>query len=91
MMNMLDRQSYRNIANEEEYWRTIRSRKESFVLNRAVACLGRTEWDKAWVHYIAPKATYYHVGEILRRPFYSGRRSGIKIRPHSIYCSAFLR
>ena len=81
---------YRNIANEEEYWRTIRSRKESFVLNRAVACLGRTEWDKAWVRYIAPRAKYYHVGEILRRPFYSGRRSGIKIRPHSIYCSAAL-
>ena len=85
-----DLTGFRNIANEEEYWRTTRSKQESFVLNRAVACLGRTEWDKAWVRYIAPKAKYFHVGEILRGPFYRGPRSGAKIKPHSIYCSAAL-
>lgn len=81
---------FKSIANEQDYWRTTRSMQESFVLNRSVACLGRTEWDKAWVHYIAPKAKYFHVGEILRSPFYRGARSAEKIKPHTIYCSAAL-
>lgn len=81
---------FKSIANEQDYWRTTRSMQESFVLNRSVACLGRTEWDKAWVHYIAPKAKYFHVGEILRSPFYRGARSAAKIKPHTIYCSAAL-
>lgn len=71
-----------------EVWRTKRSEGELRAFKNFKAFLGRTEWDKAWTKYLAPEAKYYHVGEILRAPFYEGGRTEKTIVPHTIYCGA---
>ena len=50
-----------------EYWRGARQEQE--ILAGAEAFLGRTDWDRAYVHCANPDAPYYHVGELLRPPF----------------------
>lgn len=35
--------------------------------------MGRTDWDKAWLHSQNPKAQYFHVGELLRDEFWQRR------------------
>lgn len=71
-----------------EVWRTKRSDGELRAFKDFKVFLGRTEWDKAWTKYLAPGAKYYHVGEILRAPFYEGGRSEETIVPRTIYCGA---
>lgn len=71
-----------------EVWRTKRSAGELRAFKNIKAFLGRTEWDKAWTKYLAPEAKYFHVGEILRAPFYEGGRTEATIVPHTIYCGA---
>ena len=71
-----------------EVWRTKRFEGERRAFKNIKAFLGRTEWDKAWTKYLAPEAKYFHVGEILRTPFYEGGRTEETIVPHTIYCGA---
>lgn len=49
---------------------------------------GRTRWDEAWARALAPKARYYHVGEVLRAPFYGANRDWSLVCPHTIYSGA---
>jgi glycosyltransferase involved in cell wall biosynthesis len=50
--------------------------------------IGRTEWDKAWTEFYNHKATYFHVNETLRAPFYAAQRIRSKICRYTIYCGA---
>ncbi len=40
--------------------------------------IGRTEWDKMITSVLAPKSTYYHNDEIMRKEFYSNEWSHIQ-------------
>lgn len=70
------------------YWRSRLARKEVRFFSMVANYLGRTNWDRAWTKYLNPAANYYHVGEIMRPPFYSGKRDEAKAVRHSIYCGA---
>lgn len=69
-------------------WRTRLSKGERRAFRSVGAFLGRTEWDAAWTRYLAPNARYFHVGEILRAPFYRGGRAATDVVLHRIYCGA---
>lgn len=44
--------------------------REKEIFKGVTACLGRTNWDRRVAYCLNQKARYYHVDEILRRPFY---------------------
>jgi glycosyltransferase involved in cell wall biosynthesis len=56
---------YRRFARQAQRERTV------LALSRHLT--GRTEWDRRVTSVLAPAATYHHLDEILRAPFY-GRR-----------------
>lgn len=76
------------IQRAASYWRNRLAKKEGRFFSSVVNFLGRTDWDRAWTKYLNPDASYYHVGEIMRSLFYSGKRDGGKVVRHSIYCGA---
>lgn len=76
------------IARAAGIWRTRKAVREQAAFKNFDAFLGRTEWDEAWTKYLAPNARYFHVGEILRSPFYQGGRTQETIVPHTIFCGA---
>lgn len=53
--------------------RRYRSEREERILNTCQNYLGRTEWDKAIVSLINPKAKYFYCSEILRDSFWNAR------------------
>lgn len=71
---------------EQDNWRNIRVKTEAITISRHKYFVGRTEWDKAWVRYYNPCATYFHVNETLRDPFYCAKRTHINISKHTIFC-----
>ena len=73
---------------DQTFWREKRAVQESRVIRQQQYFIGRTEWDRAWVDYYHPHATYFHVNETLRDPFYVIRRNPDKIKRHTIYCGA---
>ena len=48
---------------------------------------GRTDWDKACVYHINPKAEYHFCNENLRKPFYEHKWSLKACNRHSIFIS----
>ena len=76
------------IQRAASYWRNRLAKKEERFFSSIANFLGRTDWDRAWTKYLNPDANYYHVGEIMRSPFYCGKRDGGKVVRHSIYCGA---
>lgn len=88
---LLTRYTVRRAAN---VWRERMAQAEAEAFGHFDAFLGRTEWDKAWTEYLAGRVAcprpprYFHVGEILRAPFYRGGRTEATIVPHRIYCGA---
>lgn len=95
-INELEIRRYRNYINflltrytitrGAESWRARMGESERVALKRAKYVMGRTDWDKAWTHYLAPDARYFHVGEVLRPEFYGGIRNVKNIRRHSVFC-----
>jgi len=75
---------------DAELWRTERSPSERKAFLHVENVLGRTFWDRAWTTYLNPGARYFQVGEVLRRPFYRGRRKAETVTSHMIYASACL-
>ncbi len=71
-------------------WRLNRAQLERKAFINVNNILGRTTWDRAWTNYLNPNATYFYAGEILRQPFYRGRRDAKKIVSHLIYASSCL-
>jgi glycosyltransferase involved in cell wall biosynthesis len=60
------------------------ARREREVLAGANALMGRTEWDRAHLKSVNPRAKYYHVGEILRDDFRAKSWDIAGCRRHSI-------
>ena len=95
-INELEIRKYRNYVNflltrytitrGAESWRVRLGESERVALSKAKYVMGRTDWDKAWTHYLAPDARYFHVGEVLRPEFYGGIRDAKNIRRHSVFC-----
>ncbi len=76
------------ISRAAKVWRTRLAREEQKAFRSFDAFLGRTEWDEAWVKYFNPQSIYFHVGEVLREPFYFGGRSDASVVSRTIYCGA---
>jgi glycosyltransferase involved in cell wall biosynthesis len=61
------------------YWMqrkfALGARREKEILAGVDRFLGRTEWDRAHALAANPNATYHHVDELLRPPFYNSRWS----------------
>lgn len=72
----------------QEKWIGQMAVRERHIISRVKTVLGRTDWDRAWVSCLNEKANYFHVGEILRAPFYHVTRRIEDVRKHTIYCSA---
>lgn len=59
-----------------QYWDAVKgAQREAKMLAAVDGLFGRTEWDRAHARKANPKATYCHVGEILRPAFYQNRWS----------------
>lgn len=69
-------------------WRERVAKGESASLSRVRHIAGRTEWDRAWAGALAPRATYYRLGEIMRSEFYVQDAGAIVREPHRIFASA---
>lgn len=67
-------------------WRKA-ARREEEILKGNTAFLGRTAWDQAQVWGHNPRATYDHVGEILRPAFYRTSWSLERCRRQTIFCT----
>ena len=68
-------------ANFQEllYWRRS-CHREKEILKSVPHVIGRTEWDKAAMHMLAPQAQYHYGGEILRPEFYEPAERNIPTR-----------
>lgn len=69
-------------------WRERVAKGEADSLARVRHIAGRTEWDRAWAEALAPHATYYRLGEIMRPEFYAQDAGTIVREPHRIFASA---
>lgn len=66
-------------------WFKPRMKAEKAILSQAEYVTGRTEWDRAHLHALNPKAKYFACNRILREPFYTACWDISKIERHSIY------
>ena len=64
-----------------------RSKYEIEMLGKAAAIIGRTTWDHANTHSIAPNVPYYSSNESLRVLFYQRQWELGNVRRHSIFIS----
>lgn len=72
----------------QKSWIEQRARRETKIFCMLHNMAGRTAWDRAWAKYLNPNVRYFEVGELLRAPFYAGRRDEGSVVRHRIYCSA---
>jgi glycosyltransferase involved in cell wall biosynthesis len=68
-----------------EYLRFKRAaRREQEILRGNAHFLGRTLWDRAHLLSANPRASYHHVGEVLRDPFWKARWALERCQRHRI-------
>ena len=48
-------------------------KREQLIIKQSNYFNGRTEWDKNYIKYLNPDATYFHCEEILRKEFYENQ------------------
>lgn len=60
---------------------------EDELLKMVSHVIGRTEFDKEFVHRVSPHSQYYHCNESLREEFYEGNWSFDDCVPHSVFIS----
>lgn len=60
---------------------------EKEALGKTKYVIGRTSWDEACIHLIAPNARYFFCNETLRAPFYDGLWEFDKCNKHQIFIS----
>lgn len=60
------------------------AKREAAMFAAADAVIGRTQWDQTHTHVYNDRAPYFHVGEILRSPFYRTRWSLDACDRHSV-------
>lgn len=66
----------------------LRGDLEKKALEKAKHVIGRTDWDRACVYGINPKAQYHFCNETLRRDFYDGQWQYEACRKHRIFASS---
>ena len=65
------------------------ARQEARIVAAMEGVLGRTAWDEAWARRLNPRASYHHVGEVLRPAFREARwAAGDHARHSIIYTNA---
>ncbi|QOT80682.1 glycosyltransferase family 4 protein [Cupriavidus basilensis] len=98
MAGMSNWEVFRNITLRDILrWDTLFHARRSFqrrgivereYINRAIAVIGRTEWDYSHIKAIRPDATYHFCNESLRDEFYSAEKWSVdRCVPHSIFLS----
>jgi hypothetical protein len=60
------------------------ARQEARIVAAVEGVLGRTAWDEAWARRLNPRASYHHVGEVLRPAFRAARWPAEDRARHSI-------
>lgn len=60
---------------------------EDELLKMVSHVIGRTEFDKEFVHRVSPHSQYYHCNESLREEFYEGKWSFDTCMPHTVFIS----
>ncbi|NOQ22416.1 MAG: glycosyltransferase [Candidatus Aegiribacteria sp.] len=58
---------------------------EKRVISGCKHFMGRTEWDRSIVKLMNPDASYYHVDEILREPFYQNTWDNSRLGDHTVF------
>lgn len=58
--------------------------REQLIVRGNRYFMGRTDWDKAWLHAQNPEAHYFHVGELLRDEFWQKRWTLEQAQPYRI-------
>ena len=68
---------------EYRFWHNG-AKRELDIIKRNQYFIGRTDWDKAWVSAVNPRATYYSCDEVIRQDFFDRRWSQANMQRHSI-------
>lgn len=84
--------TFRDILKRDNVWQQIekfrkRGANEIEALKLTGHVAGRTDFDRSAVKAINPNATYHHLGETMRPPFYKGSWNIENCIPHSIFLS----
>ncbi|HHX37003.1 MAG TPA: glycosyltransferase family 4 protein [Clostridiaceae bacterium] len=58
---------------------------EEYILRHSSGVIGRTAWDRACAHWLAPAVPYFHCNECLRPVFYNQNWSFENCEPFSIF------
>ena len=79
---------YTSMSEDEEAFRK-RGYNEIEAIKESALIMGRTSWDKAFLHDIAPNTIYRYCGEILRKIFYENNEKWNinRIKKHSLFFS----
>ncbi len=93
--NILKMQSLREVAGGLQLLRLQKryyslGKFEHIALKDANGIIGRTTWDKSYAWSVAPKTAYFHVDEIMRKPFYIARWKFNNCIKHRVYTSGRL-
>lgn len=70
------------------WWMRQAAHREREIIEKTRFFLGRTSWDRTQLAQLNSRAQYFHVGEILRSPFYGTCWSLQKAQRHRIYTTA---
>jgi glycosyltransferase involved in cell wall biosynthesis len=62
----------------------MKAKREQEIITNNKYFIGRTAWDRAYVHALNPSAVYYYGGEILRKPFWNNHWRLENIHRHRI-------
>lgn len=66
---------------------TKAGKTENEYIRLSYHIIGRTDWDRAHIWAVNPKARYYFCNETLREPFYTTEWNLAKCKRHSIFLS----
>ncbi len=76
-----------NILRQQKKF-ALRGDMEAQALGKALHVIGRTDWDRACTHQLAPKAAYHFCNETLRQNFYQAQWDYDTCRKHRIFASS---
>ena len=73
-----------SLEKQQEKFR-VRGVREKSTLLLASHVTGRTVFDREFTRRLVPRATYHHMNETMRAPFYEGAWIKENMRPYSIF------
>lgn len=84
LRDLLQRDNIR--AQQKKFF--LRGDMERQALAQVRHVIGRTDWDRACAHRLAPQAVYHFCSETLREEFYEGSWEPSACRKHRIFASS---